>query len=233
MHLEEVAVLMGGFLRGFEDSRVHLGTAARFAGEFGRLMRIPALHPSAGDKAVSYAEAAGSYRVPEHAVFDARAADPVSVLIRGLTGSPALESAHPLGVLHPESLRADLGRLLRIPLLRFYLQVAKREAFCTLLKGIAQHGGFPVSGTLRGLPDACPACGHRLAFDAGGAPQCPACSQTLETFLTLPMVPGVRALVSYEMLRQVLELNLVETYQEESEIRPLRPESQAPHDHNR
>lgn len=227
-HLENIAARMGAFLRGFDDARVHLGTPVTFAREFGTLMQIPALHSPAGEGFISCAEASEYCSIGSRENSSGSAMDPVFVLMDGICGSRMPGQMGSPGVLRPETLRADLAALLRLPRLRFYLGVTDLQAFGSLVERIARREGFSLAGTLSPLTDSCPGCGNPLALDSDTVERCPLCGRAVEMFVTLPLISGVRGLVSYEMLRRVLESNLVETYQEESDIRPLRQGSKDP-----
>lgn len=228
-HLKSVARTMGGFLRGFDDPRMHTGSADLFAKEFRKVLNHPALRLPDGNKVVSYAAAAGSYRTPADAEAVAEPANPISVLLRGLNESAPF-SAHARGLLQPAPLREDLDALLRVPILLFYLQVTDTAALFARLAKIAEQEAFPLavdSGEPLAAAGHCPACGSRWSPGARGSgiQRCTSCRKALEVVRSLPLVSGVACRVSYELLRRMVALDLVVSYQEEGNIRPLQPGS--------
>jgi len=225
-HLKSVARTMGGFLRGFDDPRMHTGSADLFVKEFRKVLDHPALHLPDGNQVVSYAAAAGSYRTPADATTAAEPDNPISVLLRGLNESAPF-GAHARDLLQPAPLCADLAALLRVPILLFYLQVTDTAAFFARLAKIAEQETFPlVAGSGRPLATAtcCPACGSRWSPGArsSGMQRCASCGEALEVIRSLPLISGVGCMVSYELLRRMVALDLVVSYQEEGNIRPLQ-----------
>jgi hypothetical protein len=219
-HLNDVAGRMGGFLRGFRDPRVHLGSTERFAAQFRILMECPLFHSSAASRTVSFAEAAGSFRVPASDPAAAEPATPASALIQGLREAESFAPEN-AGELIPARLLDDVSALLRVPALVFYLQFSDRALFFATLGDVASRNGFRLAKS-SGSQMICPTCGSPLI--RGGSPpaaRCNSCSRSVETVMPLPMVHGAVASVSYEMLRHAVAMNVVETYQEESEIRPM------------
>jgi hypothetical protein len=220
---------MGGFLRGFDDPRVHTGSADLFVREFRKVLDLPALHLSDGSGTISYAAAAGSFQIPPNAAAAAEPGSPVAVLLRGLHESAAFAAgARPL--LEAAPLRADLAALLCVPALLFYLQVSHAAAFFSRLAMLARQGAFPLAaGSGEPLPTAgyCPACGSKWSPGplGSGIQSCASCGQALEVVRSLPLVPGVGCRISYELLRRIVAIDLVVSYQEEGFIRPLRPGS--------
>ena len=173
------------------------------------------------------------YRVPPDAAAAAESDNPVSVLLRGSESSPAARRQrtarqHPRT---PAPLRADLAALLRVPALLIYLQVTDAAAFFARLAKLAGQEGFPAGRRQRRTP------GHRrhIARPAdpswspgalgSGIQSCASCGKALEVVRSLPLVPGVGCRVSYELLRRMVALDLVVSYQEEGNIRPLHPGS--------
>lgn len=220
-NLDSLAIRMGGFLRGFNDPSVHLGSSARFAVEFRKILELPELHSTGIERAFSYSEAARRYRFAHLEATGNDPSDPVSTMIRGLSCAPqpaaGIQGEHPLW-----RLREDLQRILRVPALLFYLQVADRAAFYIKLNEVARKGSFPLAAGWKGSGMSCPSCTGAIMPDKDqGAFRCIQCGLYCESIRPLPMVPGVVATVSYDMLREVVALDLVETYQEEGEIRPL------------
>jgi len=228
-HLKAVAGTMGGFLRGFDNPRVHVGSADLFVKEFRKVLDHPALHLPDGNQVVSYAAAAGSYRVPADAAAAAKPDNPISALLRGLNESAPF-TTHARHLLQPAPLRADLAALLRVPVLLFYLQVTDTAAFFARLAIIAEQEAFPLaagSGESTARGGYCPACGARCFPDAlgSGIQRCASCGKALEVVRSLPLVSGAGCMVSYELLRRMVALDLVVSYQEEGNIRPLQPGS--------
>jgi len=221
-HLDAVARRMGGFLRGFDDPRLHVGSADLFVKEFKIVMDCPALHPPGGERTISYSEAAGSFRVSPITTVHKELEDPVSAMVRGL-GESSLFAAREGKELPLDKLREDLAALLRVPTLLFYFQISDRTAFFTSLEQMAKKFDFPVVTEGGGsIPGHCPVCGsnlppgpHRRIL------RCGACGRPLEIIRPLPLVSGIAATVSYEMLRQMVALDQVFSYQEEGNIRPL------------
>jgi predicted RNA-binding Zn-ribbon protein involved in translation (DUF1610 family) len=223
-HLDSVAERMGGFLRGFDDPRVHLGSTARFNGEFRKVLALPAIHPSGEKKRISYSEAVGQFRVPALAGTASAPADPVTAMLRGLADAPvALDRAR--RELHPAALRNDLAALLRMPAMLFYVSISDQEAFFERLAQIAAREAFPlIMARDQGLKAQarCPSCGSALTPQRQGQVlQCGSCGMRLENVRSLPLVPGAAAAVSYELLRRMVALDLVVSYQEEGKIVPL------------
>ena len=230
-HLDAVATRMGGFLREFGNPRVHLGSAARFSAEFRRLMALPAIHAPGGKRMISYSEAAEFFRAPSAGAGSTRPAEPVTTMVWGLSQASVPDGAI-RGELPLEALRKDLATLLRLPVLLFYLSISNREAFFARLAEIAARDGFPLV-TGEGRPQAsgipCRSCGSALPSpQQGQALKCTMCGQSYESVRALPMVSGVVALVSFEMLRRIVALELVDSYQEEGKIVPLRHGSKIP-----
>jgi hypothetical protein len=228
-HLKTVARTMGGFLRGFENPRLHTGSADLFIREFRKVLVHPALHLPDGNQVVSYAAAAGSYRVPADVAAAAEPDNPISVLVRGLNESAPF-SAHARHILHPVPLRADLAALLRLPALLFYLQVTDTAVFFARLAKIAEQEAFPLAaGSSESLAAAgyCPACRSKWSpgTPSSGIQRCACCGKALEVVRSLPLVSGVGCMVSYELLRRMVALDLVVSYQEEGNIRTLQPGS--------
>ncbi len=218
-HLDAIAGRMGRHLRGFDDPGIHTGTESSFAREFDKVFRYPALRVASQERVVTYADAVRRYRFA--GVEKAAADDPVMTMARGLRGPQAL--AHePRAELAPEPLLEDLAALLRIPLLRFYLQIREAERFRADLEATARQGRFalavgrPVSGAV------CPQCGRRLAHEPPGPVRCPSCGRPYETVDWLPLGGAVAASISYEFLRRLVALESVSAYQEESRIVPVR-----------
>jgi len=232
---------MGGFLRGFDDPRVHTGSADLFVREFRTVLDLPALHLPGGSRMISYAAAAATFQIPLDAAAAAEIRTPVAVLLQGLCESSGIAAAarqveSPTAVHHhrtPEGaalLRGDLEALLRVPALLFYLQVSHAAAFFSRMAKLARQEGFPLAaGSAEPLPTAgyCPACGSKWAPGAlgSGIQTCASCGKALEVLRSLPLVPGVGCRISYELLRRIVAIDLVVSYQEEGDIRPLRPGS--------
>jgi len=177
------------------------------------------------EQVVSYAEAADCCRTlfpaPDYAGPD----NPLSALVRGLAESAHL-AAHARCQFPLNPLREDLSALLRVPLLLFYLQVTDTAAFFAGLEKMASLESFPLvagGSESRAAAASCPACGSRLAPHPHSAQilRCGTCRQALEIVRALPMVSGVQGIVSYEMLRRMVAMDLVVSYQEEGNIRPL------------
>ena len=230
-HLDAVATRMGGFLRGFNDPRIHSGSAAGFNAEFRNVMAWPALHLPGEKRTISYSEAAASLLAPAVTADIYEAADPVGTMIRGLCEVP--DSAAALRrVFPPATLQNDLAMLLRRPALLYYLSITDREAFFARLAGIARKDSFPLvtgEGQVQGSGSSCPACGSALPPPRQGeALKCGSCGLAIESVRTLPVVSGVVALVSFEMLRRIVALDLVDSYQEEGKIVPLKRRSKMP-----
>jgi ribosomal protein L37AE/L43A len=223
-HLDAVAARMGAFLRGYDDPRIHVGSKAGFILEFRKIMDLPALGQPGQPKKISYAKAATSRRVSMPSSEVAVAADPVSTLVRGLHGAPIL-SGETRSELALGALESDLTSLLRIPIMVYYLAIADRKRFFTDVKRMAGSQGLPLVA-LEEMPEngrvACPKCGWQL-LPARQATilKCGKCMKQFEFVRSLPMVPAVAALVSYEMLRRMVALDVVNSYQEEGKIVPL------------
>jgi len=223
-HLDAVAGRMGGFLRGFYDPRVHVGSKAGFILEFRKIMDLPALGQPGHLKKISYAKAAASCRVSMPSAEIAAASDPVSTLVRGLHEASIL-SGETRGELPLDALESDLTSLLRIPIMVCYLSIADRERFFADVKRMAGSQGLPLVA-LEEMPEhgrvACPKCGWQL-LPARHATilQCGKCAKQFEFVRSLPMVSAVAALVSYEILRRMVALDVVNSYQEEGKIVPL------------
>jgi hypothetical protein len=221
-HLDAVARRMGRFLRGFDDPKFHVGSADLFVQEFKIVMDLPALHSPGDERTISYSEAAGSFRVSPTATVHKEQEDPVSAMVRGL-GESSLFIAREGKELALDKLREDLAALLRVPTLLFYFQISDRTAFFTNLEQMAKKFDFPVvTGGGESIPGNCPVCGsnlppgrHRRIL------KCGACGRALEMVRLLPLVSGIAATVSYEMLRRMVALDQVASYQEEGNIRPL------------
>ena len=112
----------------------------------------------------------------------------------------------------------------------FYLQVSHAAAFFSRLAKLARQEGFPVAaGSGEPLPNAgyCPACSSRWSPGplGSGIQSCTSCGKALEVVRSLPLVPGVGCRISYELMRRIVAIDLVTSYQEEGVIRPLRPGS--------
>jgi hypothetical protein len=223
-HLDEVAMCMGRFLRGFDDPAIHLGTASSFVAEFRKIMGIQILRQPGERQMASYASATSMYRVCPIHPLGTESSDPVSTMIHGLTApapaAPDLRRKLPLETLHE-----DISALLHTPAMHFYLKLRDRGGFFSALEQISRTGGFPlVLQDISSKADRilCPLCRAPLsAVRPGQILKCESCSQALESVRALPMVPAAVAAVSYEMLREMLDLQQVEGYQEEGKIVPL------------
>jgi hypothetical protein len=133
-------------------------------------------------------------------------------------------------LLQPAPLRGGLAALLRLPAMVFYLQVTDTALFFARLAKIAELEAFPLaagSGEPLATAAYCPACGSRWSPRAlsSGIQRCASCGKALEVVRSLPLVSGVGCMVSFELLRRMTDLDLVVSYQEEADIRPLRPGS--------
>jgi hypothetical protein len=145
-----------------------------------------------GQARVSYAEAVVAWRAP---TLNVESDDPVSVLMRGL-GGPMTLATGTRGELPADTLREDLAGLLRQPVLTFYLLLSDRGRFLAAIGQIATERGVQVATG---------------AADPG----------TAETIVALPMVSAVKATISYDLLREAVALELVQSYQEETPIRAI------------
>lgn len=223
-HLEDVAIQMGRYLRGFSDSIIHLGIAAQFAREFRRVMDDPVLH-AFGDKAVSYAQAAESWHLP---AIETEAIDPLSTLVRGLRGQK-IKNTITIQEMSVEPFYEDLRCMLRLPRLRIFLTAPNPRLLQRSVQEIAERMNLPYTFAAREQAQSCPSCGSGLILNSRNSPAvCPSCTIEFETFIEQRMVPSVFAVVSYDMLREVLALDLVEAYQEESAILPTQTLEAAP-----
>jgi LSD1 subclass zinc finger protein len=223
-HWQDLAVRMGSFLRGFDVPTVHLGSVAQFAGEFRKILYIRAIRTPSNNREISYAEAVRSSRLPP---VDAEAidpADPISILLSGLRGPMAHAGGSRIQLSRPLLVR-DLSRMLRFPIMRFYLQLSDRERFFCMLEEIAEEHDFSLVCGARCAEVNCPICRSPLEADDGGTVRCAACGQTFEFFTPLPMMPAVSATISYDMLRKAVALESVECYQEEGGMETLDPGS--------
>jgi hypothetical protein len=120
-----------------------------------------------------------------------------------------------------DALREDLGRLLRVPRLRFYFAISDHQQFFSAADAVATRGQLPFVRA-NGAEPLCVSCGTPLRRPKPSLPcRCDQCGQAHETLIALPMGAAVRAIVSFEMLRQTVALDAVRTYQEEGEIRAL------------
>jgi hypothetical protein len=219
--MDEVAARMGGFLRGFDDSRIHLGSARRFADQFRRVMNHPALRTAGEGQPVSYSEAVRFYRLSGPEAQDGQNATPVSTMMRGLREAASL-ATELRGELDAARVREGVTSLLRLPALMFYLQVSDYDRFFAKASAAAEKNGFLLARSSAGLKMVCPSCGGALPQNATrGAGKCTFCGKEIEVIRPLVMVQGAAATVSYDMLRLLTEMTLVETYQEESEIEPF------------
>ena len=141
-HLEQVALRMGGFLRGFDDPAVHVGTRGQFVRAFRRLLELPLIQDPTSGVSLSYVQALGVLCAPEPLT---QAEGPLDVLMRGL-GVPrnaGLRLAHPVTA---NTIQHDLNRLLREPELRFYFCVSDLESFLAHVRQIADREGFDATG---------------------------------------------------------------------------------------
>jgi predicted RNA-binding Zn-ribbon protein involved in translation (DUF1610 family) len=218
-YLEKIAGEMGAFLRDFSNNRVHLGSSQTFARQFRTLLEYPVLRSAQQEPFVSYLNAAESYRLSPSSLLSP--ADPVDVLLNGLAEISAA-AAQARAFLSTDNLREDLKKLLRIPALIYYLQIKDARAFIAALKEIARKKKFKLAHGSDPMRLACPACGSLLARPQGRTFICPDCSKMAEVVFPLPMVNGFGASVSYDLLRELVALGNVITYQEESEIAPAR-----------
>jgi hypothetical protein len=214
-HLDDVAIQMGGFLRGFENSSIHLGTKTQFAREFRRVLREPLLR-TFDNAAISYSQAVESWHLP---AIETEALDPLSTLMRGLRGQKIINDIITQEI-SVDSFYEELRRLLRQPRLRFFLTVSNPQLLQDSVEGIAKQMGLPFTFGTREEAKICPSCGNTLANPKNSPIVCSRCGIEFESFIEQLMVPSVLAIVSYDMLREVLALDLVENYQEESAIRP-------------
>jgi hypothetical protein len=218
-HLDSVATRMGGFLRGFDDPRVHLGSTGRFNAEFRKVMGLPAVHLPGEKRAISYVDAAGQFRVQAPAIPSPGPVDPVITMVRGLADIPVtLDTAH--RELRPAALRKDLAALLRMPVMLFYVSLSNREAFFGRLAEVAARESFPlITAGEQAQASRCPSCRSALPpLRQAQVLKCGSCGVLLENVRALPMVPGVAAMVSFELLRRMVDLDLVTSYQEEGKI---------------
>jgi len=219
-HLDGICRRMGGFLRGFGDPRIHLSPVSGFITEFRKIMNLAVLHPPGEKQLISYAAAVTAYRVLK-VQASGEPADPVAILLQGLAGqslvAPDLRRKLPL-----EILRGDLVALLRTPALHFHITVSDRAAFSTAVEEIAGAEGFPLvqqQGPGQGGKKSCAFCRSPLAtMQPGQILKCGSCMQALESIRWLPMVPAVAADVSFDLLRRLVSLEVVRSYQQEGKI---------------
>jgi hypothetical protein len=217
-HLEDVAIQMGGYLRGFNDSAIHLGTPAQFAREFRRVLDEPILHAS-GDKAISYAQASEYWHLRG---IETEAVGPIATLVRGLRGKK-VKNMIAIQEISAKPFYEDLQRLLRLPRLRIFLTAPKPRSLQCSVQEIAERMALSYTFGMREQTQTCPSCGNSLIVDSKNSPAvCPHCGIEFETFIEQPIVPSVFTVISYDMLHELLALDLVETYQEESAIRPTQ-----------
>jgi hypothetical protein len=208
MELREIGARMGRFLPGFDDPRFHLGSPDAFASQFVKIMDLPMLHREG--KLISCAEAFGISPTAVGRVLDKNFEDPAS-LMAGCVRAANAQTPE-------EEILEDIRNLLRYPALSFYLQVSELNAFFAALADMAVRQAFRLATQLPGAPAACSWCSYPMARDALFPLKCAACNCYVEAVLSVPMIPAVHAFVSYEMLRNLVALPFIETYQEESEI---------------
>src|ERR1022692_2165992 len=141
-HLEQIALRMGGFLRGFDDPAVHVGTRGQFVRAFRRLLELPLIQDPTSGVSLSYVQALGVLRAPEPLT---QAEGPLDVLMRGVGGPPnaVLQLAHPVTA---NTIQHDLNGLLREPELHFYFCVSDLESFLAHARQIADREGFDATG---------------------------------------------------------------------------------------
>ena len=213
LYLDAIAARMGRYLRGFDDPRIHLGSPGRFASQFRKVMELPALHRAGEDRLVSCAEALSSLAMRRDEAAGGQSANPAALMTQ------VLEAAG--GGMPGETLRKDVEELLRFPALSFYLQVSNRKAFFTALREVAANNAFRLATRSKDSRIVCSVCRNPVLPETGFPVRCLVCNRAIEAVSPLPMVPAVAAFVSYEMLRQMVAIDTVETYQEESEIKPV------------
>lgn len=217
-HLEEIGIRIGRLLRGFDDPSVHLGAPEQFAREFRKVLAMPALQRVDGVKPLSYADAVREAHVSG---IDPQSDSPVAVLRRGLAG-PATQSTDARIELSAETIDADLARLLREPVLRLYLQAMDRRSLLTAVGNLSVQGGFTVAVAERDETPECPRCGAPLQRADGQSPfVCARCQKSVETLDILPMSAAIVGIVSFDFLRALVGLDVVTTYQESGDIRPV------------
>ncbi len=237
-HLDAIARQMGGLLRGFDDPSVHVGTPELFARQFDILLRLPLLRGPDGGRAISYAQALRTARAPR---IEVPSSDAIAVLVHGLS-APATLAGGERSVLALAPLTADLARLLRVPLFRFYVRLRDRERFLAGLRAGADRLGRPVVVTAPHRNARCSGCDRVLTerrvpdgFDdgagrpggsvsdvlLGGALSCTACDLRFETLVVLPMVSACLVTLSFDMLGEAVALDEVQTYQEETRAVPV------------
>lgn len=217
-HLEEIGIRMGRFLRGFDDRSVHLGAPEQFAREFRKLLAIPMLRRPDGAQPMSYADAVREARVSG---VDPQAVGPLGVLLQGL-GGPATQSSDARIELAAAIVGEDLTKLLREPALRVYVQATDRHRLLSLVRDLAAQGGHVVAIVDDQTAPACPRCNAPLQRgDEAAALVCPWCRKALETLDVLPMSAAVGGVLSFDFLQRIVGLDLVATYQESGDIRPI------------
>jgi hypothetical protein len=223
-HLDAVSRRMGRFLRGFDDPRVHTGSVASFVAEFRRILDLATLRRPGEEHPISYAAATATCKTHSAAIAGTESSDPVSAMIQGLE-APSLHSPDLRRQIPLEMLQEDIMGLLRMPALRFYIAISDRHAFFGRLDEIVKKGAFPLvkaeSATAGGKAQ-CPFCHSQFQLESHSRlSQCGACWRPLECVRSMPMVSAVVATVSYEMLRRIVSMDLVESYQAEGKIVPL------------
>jgi hypothetical protein len=220
-HLDAIAVRVGGFLRGFNDPRIHVGSMPGFILEFRKIMDLPALGQPGQSQKISYTKAATACHVSISSTRAEGVSEPVSALIHGLQEAPPMrgQTRYELPL---RSLESDLTALLRVPMMSYYLAIADRKRFFTEVKRMAANGGFPLVA-LEEMPEhgrvACLNCGYQLLPASHVTTlQCAQCKRHFELVRSLPMISAVAALVSFEMLRRMVALDEINSYQEEGKI---------------
>lgn len=220
-HLEVVSRLLGGFLRGFSDPSVHVGTEKGFSREIEKALNYACLRLLLTERVHSYSEMLASPARLSPSIPEWEPVDPVSVLLWGLLPAGPAPGPDWTG-LSQDELRESLMPLLRLPLLLYFFQSRDAVGLIAHMQRFAEQSNAPflVGDATPKTDILCPSCEKRLnPIRSRWTFECGSCLYPFGSAVSLSMVPGVAGRISYEMLRNAVASDLVECYQEEGDIR--------------
>lgn len=190
MQLGEAAKRAAARLRGFEDPSFHTGTPLSFYQQFRRVLTLPVIRVP-GRGIASFGDALVVCRADDRAPGSNELVDDLADLLRG----PAVNDAGERVLVKRDALAEDLGKMLAIPVMRFYMRAEHGAAFADGVRKLADRVPYPVRIGLEQIQE-----------------------EPVEQFRVMGLGPNVSCWISYNMLRLVTEHVPMEAYQAEDYV---------------